>query len=90
MSKTNKYLKEQEAKKKQRATQAFREGKGRINYSGTVSEKKATRMKKKATKLSAASKKAHNTSGMASAKDVANRAKYNTVKKKKEAAKRKY
>jgi hypothetical protein len=33
MSKTNKYLKEQEAKKKQRATQAFREGKGRIKES---------------------------------------------------------
>jgi hypothetical protein len=30
MSKANKYLKEQKAKKKQRATQAFREGKGRI------------------------------------------------------------
>jgi len=72
---------------KARKLRSTAEAAERNNYSGKISEKKATRMKKKATKLYAASKKAHNTSGMASAKDVANRAKYNAVKKKKEAAK---
>lgn len=74
---------------KARKLRSTAEAAERNNYSGKISEKKATRMKKKATKLYAASKKAHNTSGMASAKDVANRAKYNAVKKKKEAAENK-
>lgn len=72
---------------KARKLRSTAEAAERNNYSGKISEKKATRMKKKATKLYAASKKAHNTSGMSSAKDVANRAKYNAAKKKKEAAK---
>ena len=74
---------------KARKLRSTAEAAERNNYSGKISEKKATRMKKKATKLYAASKKAHNTSGMASAKDVANRAKYNASKKKKEAAENK-
>lgn len=74
---------------KARKLRSTAEAAERNNYSGKISEKKATRMKKKATKLYAASKKAHNTSGMASAKDVANRAKYDAYKKKKKAAENK-
>lgn len=74
---------------KARKLRSTAEAAERNDYAGRISEKKADRMKKKASRLYAASHKAHNTSGMASAKDVANRAKYNAVKKKKEAAENK-
>lgn len=61
----------------------------RNNFSGKVTEGKAARMRKKAAKLSTKSKRAHNTSGLTSKTDAANRKKYaeSNLKKKETAGK---